>query len=115
MIGSYPLVAYRGWVGGIVSAGAGHQSRLADLRQALYYFVTLILQLVPYSIAGGVGIRLGLGAWRDREVLAGPRYRSSARCGRLMDALLFDSKGRIRESQRESVSLRVIGQKAEAG
>lgn len=59
-----PLVAYRGWVGGIVSVDDGHRSRLADPGRALYYLVTLLLQLIPYSIAGGMGIHLGVGAWR---------------------------------------------------
>ena len=61
---SYPLVAYRGWVGGIVSVDARHQSRLAETDEALYYVVTLVLQLIPYSIAGGVGVRLGVDLWR---------------------------------------------------
>ena len=60
----YPVVAYRGWVGGIVSANAKHESRLADPSSALYYLVTLILQLIPYSIAGGMGVYLGIGSWR---------------------------------------------------
>lgn len=64
VVGSYPLVAYRGWVGGIVSVDARHQSRLAEPGRALYYLVTLVLQLIPYSIAGGMGVYLGVGAWR---------------------------------------------------
>jgi len=60
----YPVVAYRGWIGGIVSVDAQHRSRLADPREATYYLVTLILQLIPSSIAGGMGVYLGLGAWR---------------------------------------------------
>jgi hypothetical protein len=65
VVGLYPLVAYRGWVGGIVVLDAGHESRLGDPAQALYYLVTILLQLIPYSIAGGVGVRLGVGAWRQ--------------------------------------------------
>lgn len=61
---SYPMVAYRGWIGGIVSADARHQSRLAEPGEALYYVVTLVLQLIPYSIAGGVGVRLGVDSWQ---------------------------------------------------
>ena len=60
----YPVVAYRGWVGGIVSVDARHASRLADPGRALYYAVTLVLQLIPYSIAGGMGLHLGIGSWR---------------------------------------------------
>ena len=60
----YPIVAYRGWVGGIVSVDAKHASRLADASRAFYYIVTLVLQLIPYSIAGGMGVYLGVGSWR---------------------------------------------------
>jgi hypothetical protein len=65
IIGSYPIAAYRGWIGGIVSVDADHRSRLADPARALYYIVTLVLQLIPYSIAGGMGVYLGIGAWRE--------------------------------------------------
>jgi len=61
---AYPVIAYRGWVGGIVSVDGEHRSRLADASRALYYLVTLVLQLIPYSIAGGMGIYLGIGSWR---------------------------------------------------
>lgn len=64
VIGSYPIVAYRGWVGGIVSVDSRHQSRLGDAGRAFYYLMTLALQLIPYSIAGGMGVYLGVGAWR---------------------------------------------------
>jgi hypothetical protein len=65
VIGSYPIAAYRGWIGGIVSVDGDHRSRLADPARALYYVVTLVLQLIPYSIAGGMGVYLGVGAWRE--------------------------------------------------
>jgi len=64
VVGVYPVVAYRGWVGGIVSVDSRHQSRLADPSEAAYYVLTLLLQLIPYSIAGGVGVQLGIEAWR---------------------------------------------------
>lgn len=60
----YPLAAYRGWVGGIVSVDRDHASRLTDPREGLYYLLTLVLQLIPYSIAGGMGVHVGVGAWR---------------------------------------------------
>jgi len=56
----YGTAAYRGWVGGIVAVDGKHRSRLHDPRSALYYLLTLLLQLVPYSLAGGAGVRLGL-------------------------------------------------------
>ena len=40
------------------------ESRLGDAGSAAYYLVTLALQLIPYSIAGGMGVYLGVGAWR---------------------------------------------------
>jgi hypothetical protein len=64
VVGVYPIVAYRGWVGGIVSVDSSRQSRLADPSRAGYYVVTLLLQVIPYSIAGGVGVQLGVDAWR---------------------------------------------------
>ena len=57
----FPVAAYRGWVGGIVSVDGAHQSRLRGWRDDAYYLGVLILQLIPYSLAGGAGIRLGLG------------------------------------------------------
>jgi hypothetical protein len=64
VVGVYPIVAYRGWVGGIVSVDSRHESRLADPSRAGYYVLTLILQVIPYSIAGGVGVQLGVDSWR---------------------------------------------------
>jgi len=49
----YPVAAYRGWVGGIVSVDSRHNSRLGSWHQAIYYLLTLLLQLIPYSLAGG--------------------------------------------------------------
>ena len=65
VVGSYPIAAYRGWIGGIVSVDGDHRSRLAEPRRALYYLATLVLQLIPYSIAGGMGVYLGIGMWRE--------------------------------------------------
>jgi hypothetical protein len=60
----YPLAAYRGWVGGIVSVDGNGSSRFARSSEAIYYVVTLILQLIPYSLAGGAGVHLGLAYYR---------------------------------------------------
>lgn len=65
VVGVYPAVAYRGWVGGVVSVNSQHHSRLGSIDTAIYYLMTLVLQLIPYSIAAGVGVRVGIGAWRD--------------------------------------------------
>jgi len=69
----YPLVAYRGWVGGIVSVNDQHASRLARADSAIYYIVTLILQLIPYSLAGGAGVNLGLSLYRRRPAYQGEK------------------------------------------
>lgn len=55
----YLQAAYRGWVGGVVSVDRAHASRLAEPRERAYYLLVLVLQLIPYSLAGGAGVRLG--------------------------------------------------------
>lgn len=55
----YPVAAYRGWVGGIVSVDGKHRTRFATWESGSYYVITLVLQLIPYTLAGGAGIALG--------------------------------------------------------
>jgi Stage II sporulation protein M len=71
---SYPIVAYRGWIGGIVSVDGAHISRLADSKEATYYLVTLVLQLVPYSVSGGAGVNLGLAFLRPKSYYQGDKW-----------------------------------------
>ncbi len=56
----FPVAAYRGWVGGIVSVDRRHRSRFRTWREGSYYLGVLLLQLIPYTLAGGAGVRLGL-------------------------------------------------------
>jgi hypothetical protein len=70
----YPFVAYRGWVGGIVSIDDNHTSRLSDPHEAAYYLLTLLLQLIPYSLAGGVGVNLGIASFRPRPFYQGEKW-----------------------------------------
>jgi hypothetical protein len=70
----YPLVAYRGWIGGIVSVDDNHVSRLADPNEAFYYLLTLLLQIIPYSLAGGMGVNLGLSLWRLPTYYQGEKW-----------------------------------------
>ncbi len=63
----YFVTAYRGWVGGIVSVDHNHYSRLSQPTEAVYYLVTLMLQLIPYSLAGGAGVQLGLSYYRNHS------------------------------------------------
>ncbi len=69
----YLTAAYRGWVGGIVSVDGHHRSRLADPAERTYYLLTLLLQLVPYTLAGGAGVRAGL-AYLRRGRAPGPLW-----------------------------------------
>ena len=52
---AYWIAGSRGWVGGVVSVDDAHHSRLNNPHEAFYYLVTLILQLIPYTLAGGAG------------------------------------------------------------
>lgn len=74
VISPYGFAAYRGWVGGIVSVNRQHKSRLADKKQALYFIITLILQLIPYTLAGGIGVKLGMSYFKKY-----PEYQGQKR------------------------------------
>ncbi len=63
----YPVIAYRGWIGGIVSVNNAHISRLVEPNQAFYYLSVLTLQIIPYSLAGGAGVNLGLAYLRPKR------------------------------------------------
>jgi hypothetical protein len=68
------LASYRGWVGGIVSVNRDHQSRLRRARAAVYYLVTLVLQLSAFTLAGGGGLHLGWAFLRKRGPFVGPAW-----------------------------------------
>jgi hypothetical protein len=72
VISPYGFAAYRGWVGGIVSVDGQHRSRLREWKSGAYYILTLLLQLIPYTLAGGIGVKLGLSYFR-----ADPAYKDS--------------------------------------
>lgn len=67
VIGTFPIAAYRGWIGGVVSVRDDHTSRLDGPRSAGYYLTTLALQLIPYSLTGGAGVALGVAFVRGRD------------------------------------------------
>jgi hypothetical protein len=73
VVSPYVFGLYRGWVGGIVSIDRQHRSRLREAGPAVSYLVTLVLQLIPYSLAGGIGVHLGLTYFRRPAYYAGPR------------------------------------------
>lgn len=70
----YALSAYRGVVGGVVSVDDHHASRLRDPEQAVYYLSVVILQIIPYTLAGGAGVRLGLTYFRRGGEYPGDRW-----------------------------------------
>ncbi|HEY3704529.1 MAG TPA: hypothetical protein VGL22_05670 [Terracidiphilus sp.] len=75
IVAPFPVSAARGFVGGVVSIDDNHHSRLADPGEAAYYLIVLFLQVIPYALAGGAGVRLGLGFVlpRSRWAYAGSR------------------------------------------
>lgn len=73
VIAPYPIAAYRGWIGGIVSVNSAHASRLASASEALYYLAVVILQLIPYSLAGGAGVTLGIACFRPASYYQGAK------------------------------------------
>lgn len=70
----FPLVIYRGWVGGIVSVDSKHQSQFRTRKEGVYYLLTLFLQLLPYSLAGGAGVNMGIAYFRPREWYQGEKW-----------------------------------------
>jgi hypothetical protein len=56
----FPIALYRGWVGGIVSVDHEHISRLPSWAEGSYYILVMLLQLLPYSLAGGAGVNIGI-------------------------------------------------------
>jgi hypothetical protein len=72
VVSPYAFAGYRGWVGGIVSVDGQHRTRFREWQVVAYYIVTLLLQLIPYSLAGGIGVKFGLSYFR-----ADPAYKDS--------------------------------------
>jgi hypothetical protein len=70
----YPLVLYQGWIGGIVSVRGDHTSRLNDPRSACYYLLALLLQIVPYSLAVGAGVNVGMSLFRAAAYYQGEKW-----------------------------------------
>lgn len=71
---AYPMVIQQGWVGGIVSVHGDHTSRLREPRSAIYYLLTLFLQLVPYSLAVGAGVNVGIALFRTPPYYEGQKW-----------------------------------------
>jgi hypothetical protein len=74
VVSPFALSALRGWVGGVVSVDADHVSRFVHPGQAIYYIVVIVLQLIPYTLAGGAGVKLGLTYFQRRSEYQGDRW-----------------------------------------
>jgi hypothetical protein len=74
VIFSYPIIIYRGWVGGIVSIDSSHVSRFANSGEAVYYLITLILQLIPYTLSAGAGVNMGLAFLKPKPWYQGKKW-----------------------------------------
>ena len=70
----FVLAAYRGVVGGVVSVDDNHLSRLKHPAQAIYYLSVVILQIIPYTLAGGAGVKLGLTYFRRGQEYQGDHW-----------------------------------------
>jgi len=70
----FPFIAYRGWIGGIVSIDSMHASRFADPWEAAYYLITLVLQVIPSVLAAGIGVNLGLSFYRPKSYYQGKKW-----------------------------------------
>ena len=70
----YPIIAYRGWIGGIVSIDGSHISRFAEPKEAAYYLITLTLQLIPYTLSGGAGVNMGLANFKPKSFYQGEKW-----------------------------------------
>ena len=57
-----------------MSVDAKHRSRLGTARSAVYYLVTLALQVSGFTLAGGGGIHLGWEFLRRRGPFVGPGW-----------------------------------------
>ena len=71
---AYPFVAYQGWIGGIVSVRGDHSSRLNDVRSAVYYLLTLLLQISAYALAVGAGVNVGIAMLRPQAYYQGEKW-----------------------------------------
>ena len=70
----YPWVAYQGWIGGIVSVRGDHTSRMDHPLSAIYYLLTLLLQVIPYSLAVSAGVNAGLAMMRPQPYYQGNKF-----------------------------------------
>ncbi len=64
----YFTVPKQGWIGGIVSVNSEHKSRFENFKSTFYYFLVLLLQFIPYSLAIGAGIKFGIDFYNYNKI-----------------------------------------------
>jgi hypothetical protein len=57
-----------------VSVRRDHTSRLNNPRSAVYYLLTLLLQVIPYSLAVGAGVNGGVSLFRPAPCYQGEKW-----------------------------------------
>lgn len=68
IIGPYFSISKQGWIGGIVSVNSKHETRFRNIKSTSYYFIVLLLQFIPYSLAIGAGIRFGIDFFNNNNI-----------------------------------------------
>ncbi len=64
----YFSTSIQGWIGGIVSIDSDHNSRFKNFKSTFYYFLVLLLQFIPYSLAIGAGIKCGVDFYNNNKI-----------------------------------------------
>jgi hypothetical protein len=64
----YFTVSKQGWIGGIVSVDSEHKSRFINFKSSFYYLFVLLLQIIPYSLAIGAGIKCGIDFYNNNKM-----------------------------------------------
>jgi hypothetical protein len=64
----YFTVLRQGWIGGIVSVDSDHKSRFKNFKSTFYYFLVLLIQFIPYSLAIGAGIKCGSDFYKHNKL-----------------------------------------------
>jgi hypothetical protein len=70
----FPIIAYRGWIGGIVSIDGAHISRLLHAGDAAYYLITLVMQLIPFTLSAGAGVNMGVAFLKPKPCYQGEKW-----------------------------------------
>ena len=74
VVAPYPLAAWGGWYGGILSVDSNHDSQLRDPFNAVYYLCFEVLRIISTSLAGGAGVNLTLACFRSRPWYQGDKW-----------------------------------------